>query len=153
MLHGALDSISWHLTGQGALAAVLHHPAAGLAGTQHASGLVQCRLGAVHCSYSVTTNSTSMFACFILSAPHRSNQAFTIQLIILVCFRENVLLLDQSAWKDPNFVCFAVCHDALWRTLPDHQLVPQWSHQDYQIEQKINVNIIFLDWDWSTSNM
>ena len=45
---------------QGALAAVLHHPAAGLAGTQHASGLVQCRLGAVHCSYSVTTNSTSM---------------------------------------------------------------------------------------------
>ena len=51
---------------KGALTAVLHHPAAGLSGTQHASGLVQCRLGAVHCSYSVTNNSTSMF--YLLSS-------------------------------------------------------------------------------------
>ena len=119
---------------------------------QHASGLVQCRLGAVHCSYSVTNNSILVFY-FILSAPHRSNQAFTFQKISFVCFRENVLLLNQSAWKDPDIVCFAVRHDAMWRTLPHHKLVPQWSHQDYQIEQKINVNIIILVWDWSTSNM
>ena len=81
---------------QGALAAVLHHPAAGLAGTSMPPDWCSADLERCTAVTQYTTNLVLVFY-FIPSAPHRSNQAFTFQKISFVCFRENVLLLNQSA--------------------------------------------------------